>query len=99
MTNNNFIQDKMKECGHHIIGRGMIEHSGISHPGGEQKCLDCFKTLESILKDSYTRGVEDALVAVKSAKVGILGTPSSTDTQTIINIVVDTVARSKNIKI
>jgi len=41
----------------------------------------------------YLKGIRDALMAVRSAKVGILGTPSSQDTQVIINIVTDTVAR------
>ena len=50
-------------------------------------------------EEDYNKGFRDALLAVKEAKVGILGTPSSQDTKTIIGIVVDTIARSRKISL
>ena len=50
-------------------------------------------------EDQYLKGLRDALVAVRKAKVGVLGTPSSQDTQAIINIVTNTIAKMYGISL
>lgn len=56
---------EMNICRHESIGRGMIEHDGMSHPGGEQFCFDCKKTVPEILKECYNEGVQDSVKEIE----------------------------------
>ncbi|SRR5258706_8425251 len=40
----------------HDIGYGLIKHEGMSHPGGEQFCFSCQKTLIEIIDQAYSDG-------------------------------------------
>ena len=53
------VQKESSKCTHEMIGRGMIEHDGIKHPGGEQICLDCGMTLKEILESVRTQAMSE----------------------------------------
>ena len=40
-----------RKCEHNDIGRRVISHEGITHPAGNQLCLDCGKHLTEIMSD------------------------------------------------
>lgn len=49
-----------KKC-EHEIGYNTVTHNGITHPSGEQICLNCKKSLKQIITESYNEGYQDAV--------------------------------------
>ncbi len=59
------MNNQRRENCYHSFGQGMIEHDGISHPGGEQFCFNCKKTFQQILDSELEQCRKDTVNKIR----------------------------------